>query len=134
MSEFTGSCICGQVSYQIEGEALGFYHCHCGRCRKANGTGHATNIRIDAQHINWLSGENLVKRYKVPGAIRFRTEFCGDCGSPLPRYFEESNFVVLPAGSLDSEAPLMPSARIFYADKAHWSGTEELPCYDAYVE
>lgn len=134
MSEFTGSCLCGKVRYAIEGEAVAFYHCHCGRCRKTYGTGHASNIRIDTQHITWLSGADLVKRYKIPEAIRFRSDFCGECGSPMPRYFEETQFVVLPAGTLDSEPPIMPQARIFHADKTAWSCTDSLPVYAEYPQ
>jgi len=85
MEHYAGSCLCGQVRYEISGQALAFYHCHCNRCQKMNGSGHASNIRIDAQSINWLAGEDLIKQYKVPEAVRFRNDFCGNCGSPLPR-------------------------------------------------
>lgn len=132
MSEYKGSCLCGQVRYQIEGDAMAFYHCHCQRCRKANGTGHASNIRIDTQHINWLSGEALIKRYKVPKAMRFRNDFCGECGSPLPRYFSETQFVLLPAGTLDTDAPIMPQARIFNDDSVEWSCSDDIPTHATY--
>ncbi|MDQ6957621.1 MAG: hypothetical protein Q9M24_00745 [Mariprofundaceae bacterium] len=40
MSQTTlrGSCLCGSVQYEISGEIVRFYHCHCGRCRKATDT------------------------------------------------------------------------------------------------
>ena len=34
----TGSCLCGQVRYEVEGELGGFVHCHCQTCRKAHGS------------------------------------------------------------------------------------------------
>ena len=37
-----GSCLCGAVTYQVQGPFLRFAHCHCPRCCKATGTGHAT--------------------------------------------------------------------------------------------
>ena len=134
MNSFQGSCLCGSVRYKIEGSPLAFYHCHCQRCRKTTGTGHASNIRIDTKDIQWLSGEELIKRYKVPAAERFRNDFCGQCGSPLPRYFDEVGFVVLPAGTLDQEPDLVPDARIFYPSRAQWSCSDKLPTYDEYVE
>jgi hypothetical protein len=138
MSVFEGSCLCKGVSYSIKGEALAFYHCHCQRCRKANGTGHATNIRIDAQSIEWQGDESLINRYKVPDADRFRNDFCSACGSPMPRYFKEVGFVVLPAGTLDHEPPLLPQARIFNASRAEWSCSENraeaIPCFEAYAK
>ncbi|MDB4453675.1 GFA family protein [Pseudomonadales bacterium] len=93
MTVFEGSCLCKGISYSIKGDALGFYHCHCQRCRKVNGTGHGSNIRIDAQSIEWHGDKSLINRYKVPDAYRFRNDFCRDCGSPMPRYFEEVGYM-----------------------------------------
>lgn len=118
---FTGSCLCGGVQYKIRGEVLRFYHCHCGRCRKASGTGHATNIMVDADTVDWLEGESLLGDYKVPEAERFFTQFCRQCGSPLPRRVPERNMVVIPAGSLDSDPGVEPEARIFWDSRAQWS-------------
>lgn len=51
MSEVTvkGSCLCGGVKYKVTGETERLYHCHCKRCRKASGTGHAGNLLITPQ-------------------------------------------------------------------------------------
>lgn len=133
MTLFKGSCLCGAVTYEMEGEALAFYHCHCQRCRKANGTGHASNVRVDTPAINWLSGEDLIRSYKVPEAERFRNDFCGNCGSPMPRFFPHKGFVVLPAGTLDSELPEMSKSRIFYDSRASWSCADDLPTFSEYV-
>ncbi len=48
---YNGSCLCGSVQYQISGDVLRFYHCHCSRCRKMNGTGHATHIMVKANTV-----------------------------------------------------------------------------------
>ncbi len=133
MKTYIGSCLCGEVRYEIEGQPLAFYHCHCQRCRKFSGTGHASNIRIDANIINWVAGGDLVKQYKVPEAERFRNDFCSNCGSPLPRYFEEVGFIVLPAGTLDTEPEIKPDARIFYASRSSWSCSDDLAVFEEYV-
>ena len=128
---FTGSCLCGQSKYQVVGDVIGFYHCHCNRCRKFTGTGHATNLRIDCQHISWLQGERLIKRFKLNRDERYRNDFCLECGSPMPRYFSEVGFVVIPAGSLDHEIDIKPSDRIFCASRAAWScEADGITCHD----
>jgi len=136
MSELklSGSCLCGSVKYEVKGEALGFYHCHCSRCRKATGTGHASNIRVSPDtSINWLQGEELLKQYKVPDAERYFTNFCSNCGSPMPRVVPELGSLVLPAGSLDDEPGMMPQARIFWDSRADWSCSgDEIPVYSEY--
>jgi hypothetical protein len=62
----TGSCLCGAVHYEISGEPTRFYHCHCRRCRKATGTGHATNLMVVPESLTWTRGEELLQRYKLP--------------------------------------------------------------------
>jgi len=83
-----GSCLCGAVRYTVTGEPQRFYHCHCSRCRKATGTGHATNLFVKGR-LTWDSGEELIRRYKPPQAERFTNAFCTSCGARVPRFIEQ---------------------------------------------
>lgn len=134
MSTLSGSCLCGQVAYTIEGQTTAFYHCHCLRCRKATGTGHASNILIKSTGINWLKGTDLIKSYQVPAANRFKNVFCSECGSPLPRHFPQMGMVILPAGSLDHEPGISPEARIFSGSRADWSCVDDITTFNEYPE
>ena len=116
-----GGCLCGGVQYEISGEPVRFYHCHCSRCRKATGTGHASNIMIKLGDAAWLQGEELISEYKVPEAQRFGTCFCTRCGGQLPRIRKEMGMAVVPAGSLDSDPGIKPEARIFWDSRTEWS-------------
>jgi hypothetical protein len=129
----TGSCLCGAVRYEISGEAGQFWHCHCQRCRKATGTGHASNILMKPTSVDWTSGNESLRCFKVPDAERFATVFCGICGSLMPRVAPDLSIAVIPAGSLDDDPGIRPQGRIFQDSRAPWScdGTE-LPCYDTY--
>ncbi len=118
---FKGSCLCGAVKYELTGEPKRFYHCHCSRCRKATGTGHASNIMVKEESFKWLGGEDLLKRYKVPEAERFYTHFCSICGCAMPRPVPEIDAIVIPAGSLDNEIDIKPEARIFWDSRVEWS-------------
>ncbi|HHO69694.1 MAG TPA: GFA family protein [Gammaproteobacteria bacterium] len=129
----SGSCLCGSVRYEVSGEAQRFYHCHCRRCRKATGTGHATNLLVTPHTaIRWLAGEELLSQYKVPEAERFYNGFCQRCGSPLPRVFPQIDAVIIPAGSLDTPPPLPVQARIFWDSRAEWSCADGLPVFAEY--
>lgn len=128
-----GSCLCGAVRYEASGDAKRFLHCHCSRCRKATGTGHASNLFLQPGTLNWLGGEDQVRTFKVPEAKRFTNTFCVNCGSRLPRQAVGTDIVLIPAGSLDEEAPIAPQARIFTGSKAAWScGGDGLPEYPDY--
>lgn len=135
-SEVSGSCLCGEVKYEVQGEPLRFSHCHCSRCRKATGTGHASNLLLTpVTGITWIAGEELLAQYKVPEAERFYNCFCTKCGSPMPRVIPEIDAVLIPAGSLDTEPPIKPQHHIFWDSRASWTcGNNNLPTHSKYPE
>ena len=116
-----GSCLCGGVKYEASGNLQRFYHCHCSRCRKSSGTGHATNLMLAEGRLVFTQGESELQKYKVPEAEFFTRQFCRNCGSHIARYIPERNVVVIPAGSLDCEPPILPQARIFWDSRAAWA-------------
>lgn len=61
-----GSCLCSAVKYEVAGEAKRFYHCHCSRCRKATGTGHASNLFLQPAALKRLIGQEHIRAFKVP--------------------------------------------------------------------
>ncbi len=135
MSErvLAGSCLCGSVQYEVSGDEGKFYHCHCERCRKATGTGHASNIILKSDAVRWTAGEDLLRRYKVPEARRFATVFCSVCGSLMPRVSPEAGIVVVPAGTLDVDPGIRPEARIFHGSRADWSCEDgDMPSSEEY--
>jgi hypothetical protein len=129
----SGSCLCGSVAYEISGESLHFFHCHCQRCRKATGTGHASNVLMRPTSVEWTAGEQLLTSYKVPEAKVFATSFCSVCGSLMPRVAPDNSIAVIPAGTLDNDPGVEPEARIFQDSKAGWScEAGELPFHETY--
>lgn len=135
MSKVTlkGGCLCGAVRYQASGDPQRFYHCHCARCRKSSGTGHASNLFLSNATLIFTHGESLLKRFKVPEAQRFTRQFCSECGSAVARFVPEIDGVMIPAGSLDDPAPIEPQARIFWDSRADWScDGDSLPRYAEY--
>ena len=133
MATFSGSCICGAVRYEITGEPRAFFHCHCSRCRKSSGTGHASNVIVRPEKVTWHSGEELLNSWRVPEAERFRTVFCRRCGSPLPRVAPDFRYATIPAGSLDGDPGVAPVAHIMFDSKTAWScPAGELPAWPEY--
>ncbi|MEO7854160.1 MAG: GFA family protein [Rubrivivax sp.] len=128
-----GSCLCGAVRYEAVEEVRRFLHCHCSRCRKATGTGHASNLFMQPGTLQCLSGEENIRSFKLPEAQRFTNSFCAVCGSRLPRQAAGSDVVMIPAGSLDDEPVIRPQARIFEDSRAPWScAGDDLPVHAQY--
>ena len=129
-----GRCLYGAVHYEVSGEPTRFHHCHCSRCRKATGTGHATNLFLQPGTLRWTRGEDRVRSFKVPQAERFANQFCVDCGARLPRLVAGTDQVMIPAGSLDDPVALEPQARIFQDSRAAWScAGDTLPTFGRYA-
>lgn len=123
-----GSCLCGDVAFEIEGTPSRVMNCHCSRCRRARSAAHTTNVFYKAEQFRWTRGEDQVADYRLPGARFFATAFCERCGGELPRVSPERGVVVVPAGSLDSDPGMQPLAHIFVGSKAVWFDiTDRLP-------
>ncbi|MDY6945611.1 MAG: GFA family protein [Pseudomonadota bacterium] len=119
-NNYSGSCLCGAVRFQIAGEFERFYLCHCEHCRKDTGSAHAANLFSSSAALTWISGEDQVRQYNLPGTRHARA-FCTNCGSALPRVPAQGNpFLVVPAGSLNGEVRIRPDAHIFVASRAAW--------------
>lgn len=133
MSEtHSGSCLCGQVRFEIQGDFERFFLCHCSHCRKDSGSAHTANLFSSTASLKWLSGENQVHSYNLP-ATRHTRSFCLGCGSALPYANAAAGFLAVPAGSLDSELRLRPDAHLFTASRAAWDqGLESIPAFPAF--
>jgi hypothetical protein len=78
---YSGSCLCGEIRFEIEGEFEHFYLCHCEYCRKDTGSAHAANLFSSTATLRWLSGANKVTQFNLP-ATRHTKCFCPKCGYP----------------------------------------------------
>ena len=118
-NKYSGSCLCGAVRFEIEGEFERFYLCHCEYCRKDTGSAHAANLFSSTATLMWVSGADNVRQFNLP-ATRHSRGFCGTCGSALPIMRMNGELLVVPAGSLNSEVLIRPNAHIFVSSRAGW--------------
>ena len=114
-----GSCLCGAVRFEIDGQFQQFYLCHCEHCRKDTGSAHAANLFSSSAVLTWTSGTDRLRRFDLPGT-RHGKSFCATCGSALPTEQLNGTLLVVPVGSLDDPLGLKPTAHIFVASRAAW--------------
>ncbi len=117
--KYAGSCLCGEVTFEIEGVFEGFYLCHCDRCRKDTGSAHAANLFSSTAKLRWVTGQEKTRifDFRSEGHIK---SFCTICGSAVPNVQMDGKLLVVPAGSLDSDVDIRPQGHIFYASRANW--------------
>ena len=126
-----GSCLCGDVTYEITGNLKIFQYCHCSRCRKFTGSAHASNLFVKKEDFNWLSGEENIGTYAPDDTKYFATSFCKICGSSLPWLEKSGRTMVVTAGTLDDDPIVKPNWNIFVASKAPWhEDPSTLPKFD----
>ena len=125
-----GSCLCGEVKFEIEGSLHNVSHCYCSMCCKSHGAAFATYAAMDPDKFKWVSGEELVKVYiSSPEMGRC---FCSKCGAPLGAV-EDSKVTYITMGTVDGDPGARPEANIFVASKASWYEiTDTLPQHDEY--
>ena len=112
----SGSCLCGEVRYRARGPFSLVARCHCVQCRKASGAEFATNASLDRAGFKLVAGALHVRVHESsPGNHR---HFCGDCGSPLYKTFDDQPDVVrIRLGCLDDPFPDPVQFRAFTDQK-----------------
>ena len=117
-----GSCLCGEVRFEVAGDFDNFFLCHCRYCRKDTGSAHASNLFSTSASLKWCSGESQVTLYRLP-STRHAKAFCSRCGSAVPQI--DGKLLVVPAGSLDTPISIQPDAHLFIANRAEWDNKLE---------
>ncbi|WP_404420126.1 GFA family protein [Marinospirillum sp.] len=118
MTDYIGSCLCGNAKFEVQGKFDGFYLCHCQYCQKDTGSAHAANLFSKSAKLTWLAGSDSVTTFTLPGT-RHKKSFCKLCGSALPS-IHNAVLLTVPAGCLDTDISMSPTAHIFTSSKAVW--------------
>jgi len=119
IDKHVGTCLCGEIRFEVVGDFEQFFLCHCARCRKDTGSAHAANLFSSTATLHWLSGETKIKTFRLP-STRHERSFCSECGSAVPNMQMNGALLVVPAGSLDSAIAIRPDAHICVASAANW--------------
>ena len=116
---YTGSCLCGDVQFQIDGELGPIDICHCRQCRKAQGGPFATNAPVPSAALRISAGAELLAEFESsPG---HRRVFCSRCGSPiLSKQDSAPNVVRVRVGTVNEPLNARPVAHFFTASKCNW--------------
>ncbi len=119
-----GSCLCGGIRYEIDGEVTRIGLCHCAMCRKASGTAFAANAPVPRDVFRLVTGAELLRGYaSSPGKQRY---FCSNCGSPIYSRSEHyPDLVRIRLGALDTPAGRTPDYHYLLAAKADWDTTDD---------
>ena len=116
---YHGSCLCGTVAFEVEGELGPAEACHCTECRKW--TGHFyVSVDIPRSKLN-IQGKENIKWYTC--SDKARRGFCTICGSSLffdPLDRGKHNWIGIALGAFDKPTQTTISLHIFVAEKGDY--------------
>ena len=114
----TGSCLCGDIAFEVHGEIERMVHCHCSMCRKLHGSAFATFGMTGGDAIRWLRGAEKVAHYR--SSAEGGRSFCPRCGSALPSPSASGPVAYIPLGNLAEAPGSLPGLHFFTGSKAPW--------------
>jgi len=122
--KYEGSCQCGEVTYQYEGEFGALGYCHCRVCQKIHGAAYATYFNARLEGFQILSGQSSIKAFRSSENV-VRT-FCGTCGSNLQFIRNGKERFGLAVASLDTNPDNKPEYEIWTAELAPWGCRDDI--------
>ena len=127
---YSGSCLCGDIAFVVDGPIEHVDQCHCSMCRKAHGAAFATFGGAAPERFRMLRGESLVRSYR--SSPIGRRHFCGRCGSIVP-FAIPGKPVAIALGNVERSPAARPKSHFFVGSKAPWHDiVDDLPRFDEY--
>lgn len=116
---YRGSCLCGNITYEVRQELSDFGFCHCRSCQKASGSAFGANAGLERRNFSLADPGGMLREHESsPGK---RRAFCANCGSPLFAYLTGTpDLVRIRLGSLDTPFSKRARAHTFVSEKASW--------------
>jgi hypothetical protein len=112
----TGGCQCGAVRYEVRGEPVSLYVCHCRECQKQSASAFGISVIVKRPDFCLVQGEVKVWSRATDRGGALACAFCPACGS---RVWHEgaTDEISVKGGSLD-EPPDLRSADHIWTTRA----------------
>lgn len=119
-----GRCLCGSVTYEIDGEPTVVAHCHCDDCKRLTGAGHSTGAMFPADVVRVFGPVTEFALVSAGNGVVTRT-FCPTCGSPLfGRNTGMPGFLTVTVGTLDDPDGVTPQVVVFARSRCRWDPSD----------
>lgn len=67
----TGRCLCGAVTFAIDGPLLSAAYCHCSRCQRRTGTAASASALMAASALRLITGQDPWEPIPDDGLLRY---------------------------------------------------------------
>lgn len=121
MDKFKASCLCGNVKFSFSLPVTRVVQCHCGSCRKMQGSDYSTWIAVPDHQFSIDSGREHIGKYEF---TRLSSKcFCTNCGTAVyginGRHFKQHKMIAL--GIVENySSDIKPQIQVYTENKAEW--------------
>jgi hypothetical protein len=123
----TGTCLCGDIKYEIESAPAMTGVCHCKNCQRQTGSAFSTIAGVPVTEFRFTSGEP--KLYQDSDTLSGNTVeryFCANCGSPIYSAIPgQPDTLFVKSGTMDDTAGFSPQFHVWCDTKQDWVTLEE---------
>jgi hypothetical protein len=113
-----GSSLCAAVAFTASALPRHVVNCYCSLCRRSRAAAFGSTLLVPREAFRWDRGQTRIRRYALPLPKQYATDFCGECGSPVPSVGSE--LAMLPAGAIDSPLPALAAVHLYVGSKGPW--------------
>ena len=117
----SGSCLCGEITYQIPERSMMEAVCHCKNCQKQAGSAFSTLAGIKKSDFKLIGEPKLFVDKATDSGASVERYFCGTCGSPIYSALpSQPDVIYLKTGTLDDTSEFKPSIHVWAGTKQNW--------------
>jgi hypothetical protein len=117
----SGGCACGDIRFEISGEAVFQNHCQCLDCQKRSGTGHSSYLTFRGKEAMRATGQPSLWQSTADSGHVKRHAFCPRCGTPVYLTFASMpELVAVHAAALDDPAVFAPTVITYSRSGLAW--------------
>lgn len=127
----SGQCLCGAVRIAVAGIPVRMAQCHCLDCRRATGTGHASNAIFKAENVT-INGATESFTVTADSGNVLTRHFCPACGSRTHiTNSARPGMMILPVGLFNDSDWFKPQAILYAKRQPAWDMTSaEVPRFE----
>jgi hypothetical protein len=117
-NRLAGGCQCGTVRYEITGEPVALYVCHCRECQRQSASAFGISVIVRRPDFRVIRGEVKNWSRATDSGGTLACAFCPHCGSRLwHESVPASETISVKGGCLDEPPDLRPAVHIWVSRK-----------------
>ncbi len=111
----SGACQCGALRYQVEGDPVGLYVCHCRECQKQSASAFGISVIVPAKAFRVTQGTVREWSRRTDTGRMLACMFCAECGTRICHVSPGAPTLSVKGGSLASPVDLTGAVHIWTA-------------------